>query len=222
MLNFGKLIGHFKKAPGVLHTQANINPGEQPFSCLALWPALTVIRYICLFSPWAMWLPKVGVFLVPLPTWWCMASAFTHSLFWEYTNLWPSQLQGPWREPEMIAVWKLSFLDVHLAPTCGFQVGYFKMEQELWTLSLVLVLLSTFGLCLGFAEDMSFEMGSLPFSQISWNLNKTAFLFQPQVPFEFGCCSSRQKNPPFLFGNKSPRKKEQITWQNRNRWLMRC
>ena len=40
------------------------------------------------------------------------------------------------------------------------------MQQELWALSFVLVLLKTVGLCLGFAEEMSFETGSPPFSQI--------------------------------------------------------
>ena len=51
-------------------------------------------------------------------------------------------------------------------------------------LALVLVSLSTVGLCLGFVEEMSFQTGSLPFSQAVQHLNKT-FLFHHQLPPKF-------------------------------------
>lgn len=53
-------------------------------------------------------------------------------------------------------------------------------------LDFVLVSLKTDGLCLGFAEEMSFETGRPPFSQIMQHLDKTSFLFYHQPPHEFG------------------------------------
>ena len=51
------------------------------------------------------------------------------------------------------------------------------MEQELWALVFVLILLRTFGLYLGLLEEMNFDTGSLPIFQITKYLNKILFLF---------------------------------------------
>ena len=66
-----------------------------------------------------------------------------------------------------------------------------KMEQKLWTLAFVLVLLRRWTL-----------RQSPPFSQIMPHLNKTFFLFDQILPHEFGSCDSRQTKPSFLFGNR--------------------
>ena len=63
-----------------------------------------------------------------------------------------------------------------VAPAPGW---YFKMEQEFWVLSFVLVLLRIAGFFLGFAGEMSFETRSPPFFQSIQHLNKDVFPFLP-------------------------------------------
>ena len=83
----------------------------------------------------------------------------------------------------------------------GSKEQYSKMEQELWALPFLLVLLRTAGLCLGLAKEVGFETRILPFFQGMQHLNKTSFLFHQQLPLKFGFCGSRQMKSPFLFGN---------------------
>ena len=75
------------------------------------------------------------------------------------------------------------------------------MVHELWALTFVLVLLIMVGLCLGFAKAMSFEMGNLPFFQITQHLNKTSFLFITTAS-QVWLCGGRQTDL-FLFGNSA-------------------
>ena len=88
---------------------------------------------------------------------------------------------------------KLSYLGGdydHLAATCGLEGLDFKLEQELWALASVLVLL----------KEMGFEM-SPPFSQIAQNLTKISFLLHQHLPHGFGFCGGREPNLFFFFFN---------------------
>ena len=53
------------------------------------------------------------------------------------------------------------------------------MEQELWALPFVWVLLRTTEFCLGFVKGNEPEMESPPFSQIIQHPNKSLFPFSP-------------------------------------------
>ena len=81
---------------------------------------------------------------------------------------------------------KLSYLDGEydcLAATCGLQRMHFKLEQELWTLAFVLVLLGWWALS-GVCPS--------PRSHSTWI--KTSSLLYQHLPREFGFCGSRQPN----------------------------
>lgn len=89
---------------------------------------------------------------------------------------------------------KLSYLDDHLVALPGSEGWPFKMEQELWSLTFVLVFLRTARFCLDFVEERSFETGSPPFSQIIQHLNKNFFPVSPASALEFAFCGSGDPN----------------------------
>ena len=72
----------------------------------------------------------------------------------------------------------------------------FKMEQKLWALPFVLVLLRLAGLCLGFAEEMTMRQG-VPHSPRLCSTGIKLLFFCFSTYFEFGFCGSRQANSPF-------------------------
>lgn len=70
------------------------------------------------------------------------------------------------------------------------------MEQEFWALPFVLVLLSRVGFCVDFAEEMSFQMGSSPFSQIIQHSHNFCLSHQP-LPLEFAIWWQQAAEPHF-------------------------
>ena len=130
-VKFGRLIGHFEKAPSKSHIQTSIVPGERRQSlllCLAhhsWWPGLS--RCTHFFSWWATWPPgrSLSLFLSP-------HNQVMHLLV-HLCNL--VALAAAWH----VATWlhmqfprgglkwtaagnKIGYLDDHVAVTCGLQI----------------------------------------------------------------------------------------------------
>ena len=167
MWKFGRCIGHLEKAYGLSHTQINIVPG--------IWPPTGSL------SPSPSRPP-----LSPLPfplslTWWSIWQCV-----WMLSpgNRRPCSLSSP--GPMDTRRGPVTGSSGKWAKLPGWPLGShlwaskdqaLKMEQELWALVFVLILLRTFGLYLGLLEEMNFDRGSLPISQITKYLNKILFLF---------------------------------------------
>ena len=76
------------------------------------------------------------------------------------------------------------------------------MEQELWELPFVLVLMRVAGFCLGVAEEVRFEMGRPPFSQITQHPHKNLFTLLPASASRVCLLWWQAAELAFLFSNK--------------------
>ena len=132
------------------------------------------------------------------PTWQCIhLSICTLSP----RNMWPVALTVTWlittwaprtgsrREPETDSHWERAKLPGGLL-SCHLWVS--KVCTLKWNRKSEHCLLSWF--CRG--DDLWDR--SLPFSQITQNLNKTSFLLHQHLPHEFGFCGDRQPNRIFF------------------------
>ena len=105
------------------------------------------------------------------------------------------------KEPEARQQLGTSYLDDHLAATSGSTGWYFKMEQELWALPFVLVLLRTAGLCLNLQTRLALRWG-VPHSPRMFSIQiKNSFSFLTASAFRVCLLWPWAAETLFLFGN---------------------